>query len=93
MKAFDTLTTLRELKSIVAATGDRQAIDRYNAAVRAARGEDADSGPSAYKLMNDAKLAPDAIEPLALHSQITIGQDYETMCKKFHRKNPSEVQL
>lgn len=88
-KAFDAVATLKSLKPVVAATGDKQAIDSFNMALRAARGEDSGDGVSAFRMLQDALRTPDTIDPL--QDRIQTAQAFEDMCKRFHRKNPQDV--
>jgi hypothetical protein len=92
-KAFDAVSTLKALKPIVAETGDKKAIDGLNAALRKLRGEDAAGGENAYRMMQDALRPADTIDDSALQNSISVAAAFENLCRRYHRKNPSEVEL
>ena len=87
----DALSRLRALKPVIAATGDKKAIDGFNQAMRELRGEDCGDGVSAFRMLQDAMRTADQIDPL--QERVQSAQAFEDMMKKYHRKNPSEVVL
>src|SRR5580700_2615272 len=81
------IANLRALKPVIAASGDKRAIDGFNAAMKSLKG--GGSTEDAYKLINDAKGADNPragmdADPLVASKK--IGAEFEETCKKLHRQ-------
>lgn len=97
--ADQALEELRKIRQIVAKSGDRQAIDSYNKAVRRLKaGNDSDTADGSYA--DFTRLGkPDEVKNAESRARVgtdskkveDAGEDFEAAAAKYHRINPNEM--
>lgn len=89
------LDALRAVREVVAASGDRKAMDSWNKAFRQLKGETGSSKKSYGKIADrkkpsEVEEAESRLHGIAVDRQ-KESETFEAQAAKFHRKNPNEV--
>lgn len=100
--ADEALAQLRKMRPFIAQSGNREAIDGYNEAVKRLKAGGAREGADGYGALLDRKK-PAEVEDAEARAHVKRAtasdarqgaqDDFVEMAAKFHRQNPNEVKL